>query len=173
MVTKAGKCTHGLDRFFSSIFGRPVKGLAFLAFSLISVKRREAYPIRMEQLTKEKAICGKRKKKETTKKKSKKKGKRGRPKGSKNKNRRDVELPEHLQQMQRWLQATLSLLQKVGIPIGYFLFDGVFGNNNSLQMVRQCGLREPERAGGRRERPAPIDLDETPQMKQGHGERYK
>ena len=44
VITKAGKQTHGLDRFFSSIFGRPVKGLAFLAFTLVSVKRREAYP---------------------------------------------------------------------------------------------------------------------------------
>ncbi len=140
VVTKAGKQTHGLDRFFSSIYGRPVKGLAFLAFSLVSVKRREAYPIRMEQLTKEKALCGKRKKKAKAKKKSKKKGKRGRPKGSKNKNRRDVELPEHLQQMQIWLKSTVRLLEIVGIPIIYFMFDGAFGNNNSLQMVQQCGL---------------------------------
>ncbi|MCZ7667141.1 MAG: transposase [Chloroflexi bacterium] len=140
VVTKAGKYTHGLDRFFSSIFGRPVKGLAFLAFTLISVKRREAYPIRMEQLTKEEALCGKRKKKAKTKKKSKPKRKRGRPKGSKNKNRRDVELPPHLQQMQLWLQSTLRLLKIAGISITYFLFDGALGNNNSLQMVRQCGL---------------------------------
>lgn len=140
VVTKAGKETHGLDRFFSSIFGRPVRGLAFLAFSLVSVKRGEAYPIRMEQLTKEKALCGQGKKKAETKKQSKKKGKRGRPKGSKSKNRRDVELPEHLQQMQVWLKATLGLLKIVGIPIIYFMFDGAFGNNNSLQMVQQCGL---------------------------------
>ena len=33
VVTKAGKTTHGLDRFFSSLFGKPVPGLAFLAFS--------------------------------------------------------------------------------------------------------------------------------------------
>jgi len=140
VVTKAGKQTHGLDRFFSSIYGRSVKGLAFLAFSLVSVKRREAYPIRMEQLTKEKALCGKRKKKAKAKKKSKKKGNRGRPKGSKNKNRRDVELPEHLQQMQIWLKSTVRLLEIVGISIIYFMFDGAFGNNNSLQMVQQCGL---------------------------------
>ena len=140
VVTKAGKQTHGLDRFFSSIFGRPIKGLAFLAFSLVSVKRREAYPIRMEQLTKEKALCGQRKKKVQPRKKSKKKDKRGRPKGSKNKNRRDVELPKHLQQMQVWLKSTRRLLEIVGIPIIYFLFDGAFGNNNSLQMVQQCGL---------------------------------
>jgi DDE superfamily endonuclease len=140
VVTKAGKQTYGLDRFFSSIYGRSVKGLAFLAFSLVSVKRREAYPIRMEQLTNEKALCGKRKKKAKAKKKSKKKGKRGRPKGSKNKNRRDVELPQHLQQMQIWLKSTVRLLEIVGISIIYFMFDGAFGNNNSLQMVQQCGL---------------------------------
>jgi len=140
VVTKAGKVTHGLDRFFSSIYGRPVKGLAFLAFTLVSVKRHEAYPVRMEQLSKEKALCGQREKKAQKKKKSPQKGKRGRPQGSKNKNRQDVELPAHLQQMQIWLKSTLRLLAIVGIPIIYFMFDGAFGNNNSLQMVRQCGL---------------------------------
>jgi hypothetical protein len=29
VVSKAGKKTYGLDRFFSSIFGKPVRGLAF------------------------------------------------------------------------------------------------------------------------------------------------
>ncbi|MCP5097449.1 MAG: transposase [Chloroflexi bacterium] len=177
VVTKAGKLTHGLDRFFSSIFGRPVKGLAFLAFSLVSVKRREAYPIRMEQLSKEKALCGKKKAKK--KKKTKKKGKRGRPKGSKNKNRRDVELPEHLQQMQMWLKSTLRLLEIVGIRIIYFLFDGAFGNNNSLQMVQQCGLHlisklrrdsalyfpytgKQKKHGARRKYGSKLDYDQIP-----------
>ncbi len=138
VVSKAGKQTHGLDRFFSSIFGRPVKGLAFLAFTLVSVKRREAYPVRMEQLTRKQALCSKRKKKAKAKKKQK--GKRGRPKGSQNKNRRNVKLPQHLQQMQLWLQCTVRLLEAAGIQIIYFMFDGAFGNNNSLQMVGQCGL---------------------------------
>lgn len=142
VVTKAGKLTYGLDRFFSSIFGRPVKGIAFLAFTLISVKQHKAYPVRMEQLTKKQALCSKKKTKANAKKKKKvkQKGKRGRPKGSKNKNRRDVELPQHLQQMQVWLQCTVRLLTAVGIKISYFMFDGAFGNNNSLQMVQQCGL---------------------------------
>lgn len=140
VVTKAGKETHGLNRFFSSIFGRPVKGLAFLAFTVVSVEQREAYPVRMEQLTKENALCGKKKAEEKTKKKAKKKGQRGRPKGSKNKNRRDVELSEPLQQTQIWLQDTLRLLNAAGMPITYFMFDGAFGNNNSLQMVQQSGL---------------------------------
>ncbi len=32
VVTKAGKTTFGLDRFFSSIYQKPVPGLAFLAW---------------------------------------------------------------------------------------------------------------------------------------------
>ncbi len=142
VVTKAGKLTHGIDRFFSSIYGRPVRGLAFLAFTLVSVKKQTAYPIRMEQVTKEQALCGKRKKqgKSKGKKKKKVKGKRGRPKGSKNKNRREVDLPNHLRQMHLILRHILGLLRVAGIQINYFLFDGAFGNNNSLQMVQRCGL---------------------------------
>jgi putative transposase len=141
VVTKAGRETHGLDRYFSSIYGRAIKGLAFMAFSLISVNRARAYPVRMEQVTKEQALCGKRAAKKKKPKKSQKGGKRGRPKGSKNKNRRDVELPPHLQQIQVWLSYTLKLLRIVGIEVPYFLFDGAFGNNNSLQMVQRCGLQ--------------------------------
>ena len=29
VATKAGKHTHGLDRFFASLYGKPVPGLAF------------------------------------------------------------------------------------------------------------------------------------------------
>src|SRR5918996_3643828 len=38
VATKAGKHTHGLDRFFSSLYGKPVPGLAFFAFSLVSIQ---------------------------------------------------------------------------------------------------------------------------------------
>ena len=141
VVTKAGKKTHGMDRYYSSIYGRAVRGLAFMAFSVISVKRQAAYPVRMEQVTKEQALCGQSKKaKGKEKVKKSKKGKRGRPKGSKNKNRRDVELPEHLKQIQVWLKYTLRLLSAVNIKVSYFVFDGAFGNNNSLQMVLRCEL---------------------------------
>lgn len=139
VVTKAGKQTHGLDRYYASIYGKVVKGLAFMAFSLISEQQQTAYPVRMEQVTRAQALCGRRQKPAGAPKK-KKRGKRGRPKGSKNKNRRDVELPAHLQQIQQWLQATLHLLRLVDIAVTYFVFDGAFGNNNSLQMVQRCGL---------------------------------
>ena len=46
VATKAGKHTHGLDRFFSSLYGKPVPGLAFFTLSLVSTQQRRAFPVR-------------------------------------------------------------------------------------------------------------------------------
>ena len=54
VVTKSGQKTYGLDRFFSSLYGKPVPGLSFFSLSLISVKERTSYPVMMEQVLKEK-----------------------------------------------------------------------------------------------------------------------
>ena len=50
VATKAGKHTHGLDRFFASLYGKPVPGLAFFTFSLVSTQQRRSFPIRVEQV---------------------------------------------------------------------------------------------------------------------------
>ena len=50
VATKAGKHTHGLDRFFASLYGKPVAGLAFFALSLVSIQQRHSFPIRVEQV---------------------------------------------------------------------------------------------------------------------------
>ena len=50
VATKAGKHTHGLDRFFSSLYGKPVPGLAFFTLSLVSLQQRRSFPIRVEQV---------------------------------------------------------------------------------------------------------------------------
>src|SRR5215467_4202670 len=60
IVTKAGKSTHGLDRFFSSLYGKPVPGLAFFPLSLVSVQERRSFPMRVEQVVRsdaEQAAC--------------------------------------------------------------------------------------------------------------------
>jgi hypothetical protein len=60
IVTKAGKSTHGLDRFFSSLYGKPVPGVAFFPLSLVSVQERCSFPMRVEQVVRsdaEKAAC--------------------------------------------------------------------------------------------------------------------
>src|SRR6266850_1869433 len=50
VVTKAGKHTPGLDRFFASLYGKPVPGLAFFALSLVSIQDRRWFPIRVEKV---------------------------------------------------------------------------------------------------------------------------
>src|SRR5499426_2705288 len=50
IVTKAGKHPHGLDRFFSSLYGKPVPGLAFFTLSLVSTQERRSFPLYVEQV---------------------------------------------------------------------------------------------------------------------------
>ena len=94
VVTKAGKHTYGLDRFFSSLYGKPIPGLAFFAFSLVSVQARRAFPVRVEQVVRSEAekaastakAAAKQQPPSTTRRRP------GRPKGSKNKPTADVTL---------------------------------------------------------------------------------
>ena len=137
VVTKSGQKSYGLGRFFSSLYGKPVPGLSFFSLSLISVKERSSYPVMTEQVVK--AEEEKPDKKKSGKKVKKQSRKRGRPQGSKNKNRREVELTLYLLQIQTMLKRLLSLLGIDLIPL-YCVMDGAFGNNNALQMVRQCSL---------------------------------
>jgi hypothetical protein len=136
VVTKSGKTSHGLDKFFSSIMGKPVPGLCFFALSLISVEKRKSYPLASQQVIRDKNEQESKPKK--SKKSSKKKRSRGRPKGSKNKNPKDVELSSHLIFIQKMIVAALSLLS---FQVPYMVLDGAFGNNYALQMVQQCGLQ--------------------------------
>ena len=131
VVTKAGTETHGLDKFYSSLFGKPVPGLSFFTFSLISTTKRTAYPLMTKQLIRSESEATPPVEKE---KKKKKKGP-GRPKGSQNKNKENVELSSYLLFIQEMLTALLLL---ISIDVRYVVFDGAFGTNYALQMVRRC-----------------------------------
>jgi putative transposase len=138
VVTKSGKKTHGLDRFFSSLYGKPVPGLAFFALSLIDVAERHSYPIQVEQMVRtEEEKAATKAKKEAQKKEPK--GKPGRPKESKNRDKTAVTLTPELTRIQQMIQKLLSLMMGV-LLLEHLVMDGKFGNNNALQMVRQCGL---------------------------------
>src|SRR6185503_6135224 len=50
VATKAGKHTYGLDRFFASLYGKPVPGLAFFTLSLVSTQQRRSFPLCVEQV---------------------------------------------------------------------------------------------------------------------------
>lgn len=137
-VTKSGKSTYGLGRFYSSIYGRSVKGLSFLSLCLVGVSSRQSVPLLTEPMDADM-------KKETQPKKKPAKGKKkgtkskGRPKGSKNKNRSNPELTPYLKWIQEQIKRTLSMIGNQ-IAIVYFVYDGAFGNNPCLQMVKACGL---------------------------------
>ncbi len=133
-VTKSGKKTFGLGRFFSSIYSRAVPGIAFQTLSLLDVEKRASWPMLIEQMLPK----PKQKKLETTKSKKQKQG-RGRPKGSKNKNNRNVVLNAEMTQVQAMLKKLLKLIGDTLKPV-YFIYDGAFGNNAAVQMTRQVGL---------------------------------
>ena len=85
VATKAGKHTHGLDRFFSSLYGKPVPGLAFFTLSLVSIQQRRSFPIHIEQVLRSDAEKAASKAKADAKKQGPSTAQRrpGRPKGAK------------------------------------------------------------------------------------------
>jgi DDE superfamily endonuclease len=142
IVTKAGKHTHGLDRFFASLYGKPVPGLAFFTLSLVSVQARRAFPLRVEQVVRSDAEKAASKAKAAAKKRKAPCAKRrpGRPKGSKNKPKADATLTPELGRIAGWLDALLHLIAGV-IPLTYVVLDGHFGNHHALQMAQQSQLQ--------------------------------
>ena len=139
VVSKIGHKTYGLSRFFSSTLGKAIPGLAFFAVSIISVKQRRSYPMCMEQVVRGEAVGTPEKKVSSVSKTSETKRKPGRPKGSKNTNKTQGVLNDTLKQLQSLLKTVLATIDGF-IPIRYFLLDGYFGNNQTLQMVSDCGL---------------------------------
>ena len=141
IVTKAGKCTHGLDRFFASLYGKPVPGLAFFTLSLVSVQKRRAFPMRVEQVVRSDAEKAASKAKAAAKKPKAPHTKRrpGRPKGSPNPNKATRTLTPELVRIKAMVEALLRLITTV-LSVTYLVLDGHFGNHNALHMARQCGL---------------------------------
>jgi len=142
-VSKAGKKTHGVDWFFSSIHDKVMRGLGFFSIALIDVTKRQAYSLSTEQIVRsdeEKEQAKKRKalRKSRTKPSGPKKP-RGRPKGSKNKNKAEVTLSPELCRILVQLKKVLALIGSK-IRIAYFVLDGHFGNHLATSMVRQAGL---------------------------------
>jgi len=142
VVSKAGKHTHGLDRFFASLAGKPIPGLAFFTLSLISIKQRRSFPIALEQVirTPQERAAAPAKTRSKTKATSTPKRKGGRPKGSTTKAKTAVELNPELTRIQTLI---LALLTRIGslLSLTYLVLDGHFGTNAALQMALRCHLQ--------------------------------
>jgi putative transposase len=141
VVTKAGKHTHGLDRFCSSRYGKPVPGVAFFALSLLSTRDRHSLPIRVEQVVRDRADPSAVPQRHRRKKSppATTPPRRGRPKGSKHTDKTAVPLPAELQRINGMVQGLLRLIGGV-VPLTYLVLDGHFGTNAAVQMTRQRDL---------------------------------
>ena len=141
IVSKSGQSTYGLSRFFSSGHGKTIPGLAFLGLSLVSVKERRSYPMLMEQIvrsdTRSPSPPASESPEETQQPVPRRN--RGRPKGSQNRNKTQVQLSDTLKQIQTMVKALLARIGDL-IPLRYLVLDGYFGHNTALQMTKQCGL---------------------------------
>jgi DDE superfamily endonuclease len=141
IVTKAGKSTHGLARFFASLYGKPVPGLAFFTFALVSTQQRRSFPLRVEPVVRsdaEKAAS----QAQAASKQAQALGtprRPGRPKGSKHKTNADGTRTPELVRITGGLAALLPLIAGV-VSLTYVGLDGHFGNHNALQMARQQHL---------------------------------
>ena len=100
--------------------------------SLLSVETRTAYPLITEQLVRgdvqksaPKAVMPKKNP--------------GRPKGSVNKNKKEVTLSPFQIQLQGCIRAALTLIG-LDVDVIYFVYDGALGNNAGLQAIKQAGL---------------------------------
>ena len=140
VVTKAGKQTYGLNRFFAGLYGKPVRGLAFFTLSLISTQRRRSFPIHIEQVvhTPEEQAAARAKRAALAATPAPKR-KPGRPKGSTTKAKTSVALSPELCRIQTMVR---QLIERIGtlFPLTYLVLDGHFGTTAALQMTQQCGL---------------------------------
>jgi len=127
-ITKAGKNTFGVGKYYSGLFGRAVNGIQIITFSIVDVKRRRSFPIFTRQLQKYRS-------KNSSKSKN---GKRGRPRGSKNKNSQEIQLTALFRVIFFYLS---FILKSIKIPtVKYFVYDGALGNNQGIQAIRRNGL---------------------------------
>ena len=110
IVSKSGQSTYGLSRFFSSVYGKTIPGLAFLSLSLVSVKERRSYPLVMEQIVRGDtrglpSLPASQSPEDPQKPVPRRK--RGHPKGSRNRNKTEVQLSDTLKHVQTTIKALL------------------------------------------------------------------
>lgn len=192
-ITKSGKNTFGINRFFSGVLGIVVKGIEFFAISLIDVTARKSYPLGVKQTVRDKEETPKPKKKPLKKKKRNAKKKpsnlKGRPKGVLNKDKMKLELSSELLRVNELLQSVLKLL-RVFVSVKYLAMDGHYGHNQAVLMARENCLElisklrkdtvlfekyegEQKTRGPRRKNGERLKLDEIPRKYWQKEERDK
>ena len=138
VVTKSGHKTHGIDRFFSSLYSRRVRGVSFFALSLVGVDEEVSQPLLLEQVMPQpKTRAAKTRAAKTgAAKTGAAKTPSVRAKRGKAKDKTQIEWTEELRRLERMGQRVLGLCRG-HLELGYCVLDGHFGHNAVLQVVRQ------------------------------------
>lgn len=148
---KAGRWTWGVNWFYSSIAGRPIRLVSNHVVSLVDTEKEHSFVLTHRQTTKESSTTQrskkKRKKKQSQKgngksnsqKKSGQYKKAGRPKGSKNKQNIKQEglLYEGFEAL---LKLVVPLLLVICPCLKYVIGDGAYGNKTCCLIAREVGL---------------------------------
>ena len=130
VISKTGKQTHGVGRFFSGLAQRVIPGISFMTVSIIDVEAGRSYPLYTRQIMPTQKV------KEAAIEKSKRG--RGRPKGSKNHAKPVPTLSALLTLFQDML--TKISLQIEALKVNHIVLDGNFGNYPCTWMVRNQKL---------------------------------
>lgn len=135
VIGKSGGQTFGVNRFFSSLRGKVIRGLGFLVLSVVDTLDRKSYPLLIEQRIKAEVDKSQSVK---PKKKKRKKG-QGRPKGSRNRDKREFKPSAELKQLNEMLKVLLSLLRQF-MKVRYLALDGHFGHYQAVLLAQQNEL---------------------------------
>ena len=135
VIGKAGRETFGVNRFFSSLKGKVIRGLGFMVLSVVDTVERKSYPLLVEQRIKEKSV-----KNEAKKGKKKKRARqKGRPCGSRNQDKREFKPSSEMKQLNEMVQILCQSLRQF-VTVKYLTLDGHFGNNQAVLLARQNEL---------------------------------
>lgn len=130
VVSKAGKETHGVGRFYSGLYQRVIPSVSFMALSVIDVEQRQSYPLHIEQLMPSQS--------EEESPVPPVKRSRGRPKGRKNYEKPIPTLNPTLKVLQGMLHTIKGITASLSIT--HVVLDGNFGNYPATWTVREANL---------------------------------
>ena len=119
-----------------------MRGLEFFVFALVDVTQRKADPLAVQQTVRsaaEKEALQARKKKRAQQAKKTKSKPRGRPKGSRNKDKNELKLSGELVRINELLAALLKLI-RVFVRVKYVALDGHFGHPQAVLLARENDL---------------------------------
>jgi putative transposase len=168
---KAGKCSYGLDSFFSSLVGKVVPSVSFLCASVVNVKSEQSHFLSCTQLIKPRRTqepSASNNKPQAVAKANKRK--RGRPKGSKN---TPYTEPESVS-FRTFKTAVENLTAQLAkycadVIMPYIVLDGFYGNQHYLKYCQEKGLKMISKLKSN----AHLILPYTGKQKEGRGRPKK